>query len=67
MIVTGKVKLYDGENGESVYNLGNYGMGWLVAYTSERDKLTVKCLSNNGRVTYIDSGFNWEHSIREDI
>ena len=67
MMTSGTIKLYDGLNGESIYNLGNYGMGWLIARTSEREEIIIESLSNNGNITFIDNGFNWEHSVQEDL
>lgn len=67
MITNGRIKIYDGMNGEAIYNLGNYGLGWLTARISEREQIIIESLSNSGNVTQIDSGFNWEHSVREDL
>ena len=66
MITSGTVHIYDGEYGEATYNLGKYGLGWLIAEVKEREKIVIINVSKT-RMTELDYGFNWEHIVKEEI
>lgn len=66
MITDGTIHLYDGEYGEATYNLGKYGLGWLIAEVREREKIVIINVSKRS-MTELDFGFNWEHTRKEII
>ena len=65
-ILIGTIQLYDGINGDAIYHLGNYGLGVLVAEVGERDSITIQSVSKHS-MTVIDFGYNWEHTIKDEM